>query len=39
MEYLIPTLIIIVIALVVFSLLASIVRIVPQSREIGRAHV
>ena len=32
MEYLIPTLIIIVIALVVFSLLASIVRIVPQSR-------
>ena len=32
MEYLIPTLIVIVIAIVVFSLLASIVRIVPQSR-------
>ena len=32
MEYLIPTLIVVVIAIVVFSLLASIVRIVPQSR-------
>ena len=32
MEYLIPTLIVIVIAIVIFSLLASIVRIVPQSR-------
>ena len=32
MEYLIPTLIVIVIAIVAFSLLASIVRIVPQSR-------
>ncbi|WP_251317245.1 SPFH domain-containing protein [Flintibacter muris] len=32
MEYIIPTLIVIVIGIVVFSLLASIVRIVPQSR-------
>ena len=32
MEYIIPTLIVIVIAIVVFALLASIVRIVPQSR-------
>ena len=32
MEYLIPTLIVVVIAIVIFSLLASIVRIVPQSR-------
>ena len=32
MEYLIHTLIVVVIAIVVFSLLASIVRIVPQSR-------
>ena len=32
MEYIIPTLVVIVIAIVLFSLLASIVRIVPQSR-------
>ena len=32
MEYIIPTIIVVVIAIVLFSLLASIVRIVPQSR-------
>ena len=32
MEYIIPTITIIVIAIILFALLASIVRIVPQSR-------